>query len=61
MTIKELIDDGYDKRIVESVYDKIIKNEFKRRQAPIGIRVSKKAFGVGRRVPIVNHYQEDTK
>ena len=61
MKIKELIDDGYDRKTVESVYKKIIKNEYKRRQAPIGIRISKKAFGVGRRIPIVNHYQEDTK
>ena len=59
MTKKELINDGYDKETVEFVYDKIIKNEYKRRQAPIGIRISKKAFGAGRRFPIVNHYQED--
>ena len=59
MTIKELIDDGYDKRTVELVHDKIINNEYKRRQAPMGIRISKKAFGAGRRFPIVNHYQED--
>ena len=58
-TKKELINDGYDKETVEFVYDKIIKNEYKRRQAPIGIRISKKAFGAGRRFPIVNHYQED--
>tara|TARA_X000001036_G_scaffold292940_1_gene272223 strand:- start:18005 stop:19618 length:1614 start_codon:yes stop_codon:yes gene_type:complete len=59
MTKKELIDDGYDKKIIDFVYDKIINNEYKRRQAPIGIRISKKAFGVGRRFPIVNHYQKD--
>ena len=46
---------------VKLVYDKIIRNEYKRRQAPIGIRISKKAFGAGRRFPIVNHYQEETK
>ena len=39
-------------------YERIIKNEYKRRQAPIGIRISQKAFGVGRRFPIVNHYME---
>ena len=59
MTKKELINYGYDKETVEFVYDKIIKNEYKRRQAPIGIRISKKAFGAGRRFPIINHYQED--
>ncbi|MBI65934.1 MAG: NAD+ synthase [Candidatus Marinimicrobia bacterium] len=61
MTIKELIKDGYNEMTVKLVYDKIIRNEYKRRQAPIGIRISKKAFGAGRRFPIVNHYQEETK
>jgi NAD+ synthase (glutamine-hydrolysing) len=57
LTVKELTDNGYDKEIVDEVYDKIMKNEYKRRQAPIGIRISNKAFGMGRRFPIVNQYR----
>jgi NAD+ synthase (glutamine-hydrolysing) len=39
------------------LYRLILINEFKRRQAAPGLRVSSKAFGLGRRVPIVNHYK----
>ncbi|MCJ7802451.1 MAG: NAD+ synthase [Candidatus Marinimicrobia bacterium] len=54
---KELIENGADKELVMKLYRLIRINEFKRRQAAPGLRVSSKAFGVGRRVPIVNHYQ----
>ena len=58
-SIKDLINSGFDSKIVLETYNTIIKNEYKRRQAPIGIRVTNKAFGNGRRFPIVNHYKED--
>ena len=54
---KELIDSGADKDLVMHIYRLIRINEFKRRQAAPGLRVSPKAFGVGRRIPIVNHYK----
>ena len=44
---------GYDSDLVEDILKKVDRNEYKRRQAPPGLRVSRKAFGVGRRVPIV--------
>ena len=37
---------------------RINRNEHKRRQAAPVLRVSKKAFGMGRRIPIVNHFDE---
>ena len=37
----------------EDILRKVDRNEYKRRQAPPGLRISKKAFGVGRRLPIV--------
>ena len=37
--------------------DPFDKSEFKRRQAPPGIKVSEKAFGMGRRYPMNNHYR----
>ena len=58
---KELIDNGANKELVLKLYRLIRINEFKRRQAAPGLRVSQKAFGVGRRVPIVNHYQGKSK
>ena len=41
-----------------SLKKKININEHKRRQAAPVLRVSKKAFGIGRRIPIVNHFNE---
>ncbi|MEE8340543.1 MAG: NAD+ synthase [Candidatus Neomarinimicrobiota bacterium] len=54
---QELIENGAEKELVMRLYRLVRNNEFKRRQAAPGLRVSPKAFGVGRRVPIVNHYK----
>jgi NAD+ synthase (glutamine-hydrolysing) len=54
---KELIKNGFDKDLVMSIYNRIKSMEYKRRQSPIGFKISKKAFGLGRRVPIVNHFK----
>jgi len=58
---KELIESGADEELVMKLYRLIRINEFKRRQAAPGLRVSPKAFGLGRRVPIVNHYKGKVK
>jgi NAD+ synthase (glutamine-hydrolysing) len=57
----ELVQEGEDAELVYSLYQKIRFNEYKRRQAAPGLRVSSKAFGVGRRIPIVNHYKGKNK
>jgi len=57
----ELINDGSDSDLVNSIYRKIQINEYKRRQAAPGLRVSSKAFGAGRRIPIVNHFKGKNK
>lgn len=44
---------GYDREEVGRILRMVDLNEYKRRQAPPGIRVSMKAFGIGRRLPIV--------
>ena len=51
-----LINDGYSSALVSELAQKVRISEYKRRQAAPGIRVSQKAFGVGRRYPIVNKY-----
>ena len=48
---------GYDTKLIEEIQNKIYLSEYKRRQAPPGIKVSEKAFGVGRRFPIINKYR----
>ena len=56
-TIIQLGELGIDKELVNLVYQKIRVSEYKRRQAAPGLRVSTKAFGIGRRFPIVNHFK----
>jgi len=51
-----LINDGADPKLVKDLFYKIRVNEYKRRQASPGLRLSPKAFGMGRRFPIVNHF-----
>jgi len=53
----QLVAEGHDKKLVEDLYQRIRINEYKRRQASLGLRVTKKAFGTGRRMPIVNQYR----
>jgi NAD+ synthase (glutamine-hydrolysing) len=47
---------GFDLQLVQDVCNKIHQNEYKRRQAPLQLRVSSKAFSCGRRIPIVHHF-----
>jgi len=41
---------------VNQILKWIERNEYKRYQMPLGLKVSKKAFGIGRRMPLVNHF-----
>ena len=54
----ELIEEGVDPELVKDISNRIRINEYKRRQAAPGLRVTSKAFGMGRRVPIINQYDE---
>jgi len=47
---------GLDDDLVRDVLRQVDQNEYKRRQAPPGLRVTEKAFGVGRRIPIVKKW-----
>lgn len=53
---KDIIAQGYDKALVDRILRLVNMNEYKRNQFCPIIRVSPKAFGVGRRVPIVGKY-----
>jgi NAD+ synthetase len=48
---------GADRALVEQVVARLDRNEYKRRQTPLVLRTSTKAFGIGRRLPIVHRYQ----
>jgi NAD+ synthetase len=49
--------DGASSQTVRDVVDRLNRNEYKRRQSPLVLRTSPKAFGSGRRLPIVHRYQ----
>jgi NAD+ synthase (glutamine-hydrolysing) len=51
-----LIAQGIDRAVVMDVVGRIDRNEYKRRQAAPGLRITPKAFGVGRRFPIAASY-----
>ena len=54
---EELIADGFDPAAVERVVALVDRAEYKRRQMPPGVRISAKAFGKDRRMPITNRYR----
>ena len=56
MTRAELIEAGFDPDLVQRITRLVDVAEWKRRQAPIGVRVTPKAFGKDRRLPITNKY-----
>jgi NAD+ synthase (glutamine-hydrolysing) len=55
-SIADLESEGHDGEIVRRVSRLIDRNEYKRRQAPPGVRVSPKAFGKDRRLPMTNRW-----
>ncbi len=53
---EEIVAMGFDKATVESVIGMVDRSEYKRRQAPPGIKITPRAFGKDRRMPITNGY-----
>jgi NAD+ synthase (glutamine-hydrolysing) len=52
----EIIEAGYQEDIVRDIIRKVDLNEYKRKQAAPGLKITPLAFGVGRRIPIVQRY-----
>lgn len=53
----EIVDAGYDREVVQRVVELIERNEPTRRQAPPGVKVTSKAFGRDRRMPLGHGYR----
>ena len=53
----DLVAEGFDPAAVARVVGLVDRAEYKRRQMPPGVRISGKAFGKDRRMPITNHYR----
>jgi NAD+ synthase (glutamine-hydrolysing) len=56
LTVEDLVQRGHDPAVVKRVARMIDVAEWKRRQAPIGVRITDKAFGRDRRMPITNRF-----
>jgi NAD+ synthase (glutamine-hydrolysing) len=57
MGVEEIVAEGYDADIVIRVAQMVDRNEYKRRQSAPGVKITTKAFGKDRRLPITNHYR----
>ena len=55
-TIDEMVKEGFDPETVERVSSMVDRSEYKRQQAPVGLKVTSRAFGTGRRMPIAAKY-----
>jgi NAD+ synthetase len=53
----DLINAGFEEAIVRRVVGLVDRNEYKRKQAAPGLRVTNKAFGMGRRIPIAQRFE----
>jgi NAD+ synthase (glutamine-hydrolysing) len=57
LSVDEIVARGFDRAVVTRVLEMVKRNEYKRRQAPPGVRVSRRAFGRDWRYPITNGYR----
>ena len=57
LSVEEIAARGFDRATVACVLDMVQRNEYKRRQAPPGVRVSRRAFGRDWRYPITSGYR----
>jgi NAD+ synthase (glutamine-hydrolysing) len=57
--LEEIVALGFDANTVSEVLGMVDRAEYKRRQAPPGVRITPRAFGKDRRLPITNHYRDE--
>ena len=55
-SIDEIVAAGFDREMVNKIIKLIHKNEYKRRQIPIGPRINRTSFGKDWRYPVTNHF-----
>ncbi len=58
-SVADLVQSGFDAKMVQSVARQVLVMEYKRRQAPIGVKVSRRAFGIERRYPVTSGFKEE--
>ena len=57
MSPDEIVEHGFPENVVRRVVQMVDRNEYKRRQSPPGIKITPRAFGKDRRMPITNRYR----
>jgi len=57
-SLEQIVARKFNSEIVKNIIHMVDRNEYKRRQAPPGIKITPKAFGKDRRLPITNRYRE---
>ena len=57
-SLKEIIDEGFDEEVVRRIIRLIDISEYKRRQGPLGVKITERGFGKDRRYPITNRYSQ---
>ncbi|WP_455377897.1 NAD+ synthase [Petrachloros mirabilis] len=55
-SLEEIVGMGFSRAVVSKVIGMVDRSEYKRRQAPIGIKITHRAFGKDRRMPVTNGY-----
>ena len=58
LSLVDIVEKGFEKKTVEKIVKLIDRSEYKRRQAPIGVRITDRSFGKDRRYPITNKYSQ---
>ncbi|MEI8108441.1 MAG: NAD+ synthase [Verrucomicrobiota bacterium] len=56
LSIQQIVDLGFPEKIVRWVVKRVVQNEFKRAQSVPGLKVSPRAFGIGRRMPVAQNF-----
>ena len=57
-SVDQIVADGFERDVVRRIVGLVDVNEYKRRQAAPGIKITPKAFGRDRRLPITNRYRD---
>ncbi|HIA00969.1 MAG TPA: NAD+ synthase, partial [Myxococcales bacterium] len=58
LEVSQIVEHGLDRALVNRIIQMVDRAEYKRRQMPVGLRVTSKAFGSGRRLPIAQRWSQ---
>ncbi|MFZ8965815.1 MAG: NAD+ synthase, partial [Steroidobacteraceae bacterium] len=61
LSVEEIVALGFERGVVVRILEMVRRNEYKRRQAPPGVRVSARAFGRDWRYPITSGYRNEPR